>query len=250
VRITVVDTPEQVAQLLAARIAGAVQDRPDIVLGLAAGQTPVAAYAELRRLHASGALDLSRATSFNLDEFVGVGPAHRGSLRFFMERHLFSGVNLPPHRVHFLDGTAADLEAECLRYDTALQRRGGIGLQILGIGANGHIGFNEPAAELESRTHRVRLRESSRRANAALFADCVDAVPVEALTLGVGAILQAERIVLAATGGQKAECVERTVNGPVTTWLPASLLQLHRDVEVLLDRAAASKLAERASSAG
>lgn len=240
--LTIVPTAEDVAQSLAARIVEALRARPETVLGLPAGHTPVGAYGRLRELCAAGEVDFSRASSFNLDEFIGIDGAHPGSFRRFMDRHLLSGVNLDPSRIHFLNGAAADPDVECRRYDEAIASCGGIDLQILGIGANGHIGFNEPAESLAAETHRVRLKNSTRRDNAALFGNRVDAVPLEALTMGIGAILRAARIVLVAMGERKAECVEQAVHGPITTWLPASLLQAHRNVEVLLDRAAASKL--------
>jgi glucosamine-6-phosphate deaminase len=242
VTITIVPTAEDVAQALAARVVEALHADPEAVLGLPTGLTPVGAYSRLRELCAAGKVDFSRAASFNLDEFVGIEATHPGSFRQFMERHLFTGVNLAPARIHFLDGAARDLEAECRRYDTAIAAGGGIDLQILGIGANGHIGFNEPAASLAAETHRTGLKESTRRDNAALFDSQLDTVPREALTMGIGSILRAERVVLVAMGERKAECVEQALHGPVTTWLPASLLQVHRNVEVLLDREAASKL--------
>jgi len=144
--------------------------------------------------------------------------------------------------VHFLNGAAADLDAECERYEAAIDAAGGIDLQLLGLGANGHIGFNEPGEELEARTHRVRLHDVTRRENAALFGDNAGSVPGEALSMGMATILRARRIVLIATGERKARCVERTVRGPLTTRLPASFLQTHRDVELFLDRASASLL--------
>ena len=167
--IRIFDTPDETARAVAERVAAAVGDRPALVLGLPTGRTPIATYAELRRLHAAGALDLSQATTFNLDEFAGVEPSHPGSFRTFMERHLFVEAALDPARIHFLDGAAPDLDAECGRYESAIDAAGGIDLQLLGIGANGHIGFNEPADELAARTHRVRLADSTRRDNAALF---------------------------------------------------------------------------------
>jgi glucosamine-6-phosphate deaminase len=159
-----------------------------------------------------------------------------------MEQHLFSGVNLAPERIHFLDGAARDLDTECERYEAEVAAAGGLGLQLLGIGANGHIGFNEPGAELAARTHRVTLADSTRRDNAALFGGDPANVPREALSMGVGTILKATEIVLIATGERKAQCIEQTVHGPVTTRLPASFLQLHPRVEFYLDRPAASKL--------
>ena len=157
-----------------------------------------------------------------------------------MERHLFEGVNLRAERIHFLDGVAADLNAECERYEAALAAAGGIDLQLLGIGTNGHIGFNEPGDHLPVRTHRVRLMESTRRDNAMLFDNDPSRVPTEALSMGIGTILRARRIVLVATGGKKAECIRQATSGRLTTHVPASMLQVHADVELILDREAAS----------
>lgn len=202
----------------------------------------MAAYAELRARHAAGDMDFSRVTTFNLDEFAGIEPSHPGSFRTFMERHLFAGVGLRPEQIHFLNGAAPDLDAECERYESAIESAGGIHLQLLGIGANGHIGFNEPAEELAARTHRVTLAESTRRDNAALFGGDPACVPREALSMGMGTILKAGTLILMATGERKARCVEQAVHGPLTTRLPASFLQVHRQVELYLDREAASKL--------
>ncbi len=241
-RVEVFPSDRAVAKALARRISDAVRDNPRLVLGLPTGRTPVALYHELVSLHDRGRLDFSRVTTFNLDEFVGIPASHPGSYRSFMEGHLFGRVNIDRARVNFLHGDAADLEAECARYERAIMDAGGIDLQVLGIGTNGHIGFNEPARELQSRTHRVRLRPETRRSNAALFGGSVEAVPEEALSMGMATILQARSLVLLATGRSKASCVERVVAGPLTTELPASFLQLHRDVDVMLDDAAAEKL--------
>ena len=241
-QLQIFENADQAAQALARRIASVLRSDPDVVLGLPTGRSPVAAYAELRRMHAAGSVDFSRASTFNLDEFAGVAADHPGSFRRFMEEHLFRGVNVDRDRVHFLDGAAADLDAECERYEAAIDAAGGIGLQILGIGANGHIGFNEPGEALAARTHRVTLHEVTRRENAALFGGDADSVPREALSMGMATILRARRIVLIATGEHKAGCVERATRGPLTTRLPASFLQTHRDVELFLDRAAAALL--------
>ncbi len=240
--LRIFDTPEDAAAALARRIAGALRERPATVLALPTGRTPIGTYAELRRLHAAGEVDFSQASSFNLDEFAGVAPADPGSFRTFMEHHLFGAVNLSPERIFFLDGTAADLDRECERYESRIHEAGGIDLQLLGIGANGHIGFNEPGEELVGRTHRVMLAESTRRDNAALFGGDPARVPREALSMGMATILKARAIILLATGERKAQCVERTVRGPLTTRLPATFLQLHRAAELYLDRAAASRL--------
>jgi len=242
VTIEVFDTAEDVARAVAARVAGALAGRPSLVLGLPTGRTPIATYAELRRLHRAGRADFSRASTFNLDEFAGVAASHPGSFRTFMNTHLFDSVNVAPSRIHFLNGTAADLDAECERYEAEIAGAGGLGLQILGIGGNGHIGFNEPGGELVAATHRVTLADSTRRDNAALFGGDPAQVPREALSMGMGTILKAAEILLIATGERKAQCIERTVRGPVTTRLPASFLQLHARAEFYLDRAAASRL--------
>ncbi len=227
---------------MAARVAAALGARPALVLGLPTGRTPVGTYGELRRLHRAGTVSFARAVTFNLDEFAGIPPSHPGSFRTFMEAHLFSGTDLPMSHIHFLDGTARDLDAECERYESAITSAGGLDLQLLGIGSNGHIGFNEPAAALAARTHRVRLAESTRHDNAPLFGGDHSRVPEEALSMGMGTILKAAEILLIATGARKARCVERMVNGPVSTQLPASFLQLHRSVELFVDAAAAQRL--------
>jgi glucosamine-6-phosphate deaminase len=242
VKISVFDNERVLARTLAVQIAATIGQRPALVLGLATGRTPVRLYHELGSLHAQGQADFSRVTTFNLDEFVGIPGTHPGSYRTFMHEHLFSRVNLPPEQIHFLDGTAPDPDAECERYETAIAAAGGIDLQILGIGTNGHIGFNEPARALSARTHRVALRASTRRSNATLFNGDLAQVPAEALSMGMASILHARRIVLMATGKSKARCIEGMVRGPIDPRLPASFLQLHRDVELVLDRAAASVL--------
>jgi glucosamine-6-phosphate deaminase len=160
-----------------------------------------------------------------------------------MDEHLFKPAGIPGEQIGFLNGAAPDPVAECERYEEAIAAAGGIDVQILGIGTNGHIGFNEPARELQSRTHRVRLKPETRRSNAALFGGDAEAVPPEALSMGMATILQARSIVLLATGRSKAGCIARVVNGPITTRLPASFLQLHHDVEIVLDEGAAQTLA-------
>ena len=239
-KITVLDSSDEVAAALAERVASALEANPDAVFGLASGRTPVDGYAELRRMHAAGQTDWSRVSTFNLDEFAGIDGRHPGSFRTFMQRHLFDGVNLRADRIHFLNGAAADLNAECDRYEAAIAAAGGIDLQLLGIGTNGHIGFNEPADDLPVRTHRVRLMESTRRDNAMLFDNDPSRVPAEALSMGIGTILRARRIVLVATGEKKAECIRQATDGRLTTRVPASMLQVHAEVELILDRGAAS----------
>jgi glucosamine-6-phosphate deaminase len=242
IRIRVFETADAVAEAFARDLARCVRRNPALVLGLATGRTSIPVYQQLVRLHERGRLDLSRVTTFNLDEFVGGARRDRRKYRAFMDEHLFARVQMPRARIHFLDGAARDLDAECRRYERAIQHAGGIDLQILGLGANGHIGFNEPGEALHAQTHRTRLREPTRRANAFLFGGRVAAVPREALSMGMATILYARRIVLLATASEKSRCVERMLRGPVTPRLPASFLQLHRGAEVWLDRAAASRL--------
>lgn len=241
-RVSVYPNERGVARALAERLADLIARKPSLVLGLPTGRTPVLLYRELALLHQEGRVDFSRVTTFNLDEFLGVAPTDPGSYRTFMEHHLFSRVNITPSRVNFLNGATKDPDAECARYETAIEKAGGIDLQILGIGTNGHIGFNEPARELQSHTHRVTLKPETRKSNAALFGGDPEKVPAEALSMGMTTILHARSIVLVATGKSKAACVERVVNGPITTDLPASFLQLHADAELMLDEAAAVKL--------
>jgi glucosamine-6-phosphate deaminase len=244
-RILVFHDDRAAARALAQRIAQAVGENPRLVLGLPTGRTPVALYRELVSLHAKGGLDFSQVTTFNLDEFVGIPPSHPGSYRSYMEAHLFGRVNLDPSRIHFLRGDAPDLARECARYEAEIADAGGIDLQVMGIGTNGHIGFNEPARGLEPRTHRVALKAETRRSNAALFGGDPDQVPAEALSMGMATILQSRALVLLATGKSKAACVERAVGGPLTTELPASFLQLHHDVDLMLDEAAAGRIREQ-----
>jgi len=245
IRVTVFPNDRAAARALACRTAEALAANPSLVLGLPTGRTPVRLYKELVSLASHGRADFSRARTFNLDEFLGLDPPHPGSYRTFMEDHLFRHVGIPPAQVNFLDGAARDPEAECARYEEAIAAAGGIDLQILGIGTNGHIGFNEPARELKARTHRVRLKPETRRSNAALFGGDAAAVPEEALSMGMATILQARSIVLLATGRSKAACIDRVVNGPITTDLPASFLQLHHDVQIVLDEPAAARLTGR-----
>ncbi|CAN5817257.1 glucosamine-6-phosphate deaminase [soil metagenome] len=240
-RITVFPDTGTAAAVVAARIAAALQQNPSLVIGLATGRTPVALYAELARVTAARRLDWSSATTFNLDEFLGVPPEHPGSYRQFMEGHLFRHVNLRPERLNFLVGTAP-AEEECQRYERAIAAAGGIDLQILGIGTNGHIGFNEPGPSLQSRTHRVELKPETRQSNVMLFGGDLSNVPAEALSMGMATILQARSVILLANGESKASCVAQVVNGPLTTSLPASFLQLHHCVDIILDAAAALEL--------
>jgi glucosamine-6-phosphate deaminase len=242
VKIRIFRTEDQLADAVARCVVQHLQEQPKLVLGLPTGRTPLRFYRALTARHAKGESDYSQVNTFNLDEFVGIDPSHPGSYRSYMHQHLFRHVNLSKRQTHFLDGQAKDLEAECARFEDRILRAGGIDLQLLGIGENGHIGFNEPAAELSPWSHRVKLTLASRRANAGFFGDKLADVPAEALSMGMSTIMHARSIVLMATGEQKAEIIAKTVSGAISTRIPASLLQLHSKVEILLDEAAASQL--------
>jgi glucosamine-6-phosphate deaminase len=231
-------TAEAAARALAREVGSAIEANPRLVLGLPTGRTPVPFYRELTACCGRRRIDFSRVTTFNLDEFVGLHAADPRSFRAYMQRHLFDHVTISPRRIHFLNGAAPDPLAECRRYERVIARAGGLDLVILGLGVNGHIGFNEPGDTLIARTHRTKLAASTRRANEAGFV----IPPREALTMGMATILRSRRIVVLATGRGKARVVSRMVNGPITTRLPASFLQLHRSVEVWVDRGAQSEL--------
>jgi glucosamine-6-phosphate deaminase len=241
-RIEIYETEETLAHALAVSIASSIHEHPGIVLGLPTGRTPIALYRELAALTREQQLDWSGVRTFNLDEFVGLGDRAPGSYRRFMQEHLFQHVNIPPEHVGFLEGRAADLDAECDRYEEAIQCVGGIDLMILGIGENGHIGFNEPCDVLPARTHRVKLEEPSRAGNALWFGGDINAVPREALSMGMATILNAREVVLMATGEGKAGAVREMIKGGITTEVPASFLQLHPHAAVLLDADAAALL--------
>jgi glucosamine-6-phosphate deaminase len=242
VKLEVYDSEEALARTLAATIAETIRRKPDIVLGLPTGRTPILLYRELVATTHATSLDWSRVRTFNLDEFVGLGDGVPGSYRRFMDDQLFRHVNIPPANVGFLNGRASDSDAECERYERAIASAGGIDLMLLGIGGNGHIGFNEPRHVLPARTHRVVLEEPTRAANALWFGGDLAAVPRAALSMGMATILNAREVVLVATGEGKADAVREMVAGGITTELPASFLQLHPHVTVMLDEDAAAGL--------
>lgn len=239
--IQVFASEDQLDEACADLIGGMIRIKPRAVLGLATGGTPLGVYRRLIDDYSNGLVSFRQATSFNLDEYIGLPEDHPESYHAYMRRYLFDHIDLPLSRAHLPNGNAADLEAECRRYDALIEEAGGIDLLILGIGYNGHIGFNEPNRELSAGTHVAELAEETLRANARFFRS-IDEVPKRAITMGVGTILKARTIVLMAKGEDKADVVRRALEGPVTTDCPASLLQTHPQLIVLLDRAAASKL--------
>lgn len=232
------------AQQAAVRAAGLYVDllrrKPDAVLGLATGSTPLGLYARLAALYRAGELSFRRATSFNLDEYVGLPATHSQSYRYFMEHNLFSHVDLPAERTHVPSGLDVS-DAALAGYDAAIEAAGGIDLQLLGLGGNGHIGFNEPGTPFGLGTHVVELTARTRQDNARFFAS-LDEVPTHAATMGVKTVMHARAILLLAFGSAKAEAVRAALIGPVTEEVPASVLQLHPDVTVICDEEAAKLL--------
>ncbi|MGI6494844.1 MAG: glucosamine-6-phosphate deaminase [Kiritimatiellia bacterium] len=223
---------DEMSRQAADLVADVVRAKPGAVLGLATGSTPIGTYKHLVRMVREGTLDLSRVTTVNLDEYVGLPPSHPQSYRYFMERHLFRPANLAPEQTFLPDGMASDPEAEGRRYDALIESLGGIDLQLLGIGFDGHIGFNEPCDEFVKATHPVDLDPSTIRANARFFASEAE-VPRRAITMGIGAILAARRVLLLACGEGKRAIFDAAVYGPITPRLPASILQLHPDATFL-----------------
>jgi glucosamine-6-phosphate deaminase len=222
-------------------IARVIRDKPNAVLGLATGRTPERLYQELIRMHHSEGLDFSRVTTFNLDEYVGLSGAHPQSYRYFMGEKLFRHVNIDLGRTHVPDGTAKDLHAECRAYEEKIAAAGGIDLQLLGLGRNGHIGFNEPTGSLRSRTWIKILSEQTLRDNSSVFGS-FEQMPRHALTMGIGTILDARRCLLLAFGPPKARAVEQMIEGPLSAICPASALQLHPRATVIVDEASAAGL--------
>lgn len=215
--------------------------KPGSILGLATGSTPVGIYRQLAEWYRKGDLDFSEAATVNLDEYYGLGSADEQSYHYFMEKNFFSQVNLRPERHFLLDGKNEDSDAECARYEALIASLGGIDLQLLGLGHNGHIGFNEPAETFAGGVHLVNLAERTIEANRRFFPSA-EAVPAQAYTMGIQTILHAEKILLAVSGEDKAEVLRQVIKGPVSPRVPGSVLQLHPDVVVVADKAAAGKL--------
>lgn len=236
----IIDSRENAARLAAQQYVGLLARKPEAVLGLATGSTPLGLYDELARLCAEGKLSFARCTTFNLDEYVGLDGSHDQSYRYFMDKNLFERVDVRRDATHVPSGkTVSDEDAA--KYDDEIKAAGGIDLQLLGIGLNGHIGFNEPLTPFTSVTHIVKLTDSTREANKRFFKS-IDEVPTHAVTMGIHTVMQAKSIILMAFGENKAEIMKETIEGKPTTAVPASLLQLHDDVTVYIDEAAASKL--------
>ncbi len=215
--------------------------KPDMVLGLATGSTPEGLYQKLIEAYRGGTIDFSNVRTFNLDEYYGIDEDNDQSYHYFMKEKLLDHVNIPMENTHILDGMAEDVHAECMDYERRIDEAGGIDLQILGIGKNGHIGFNEPGDVFIRRTHLVDLDQETIQANSRFFT-CKEEVPTQALTMGIETIMKARKIILIASGEGKAEAIYRAVKCEIHPMVPASILHVHPDVTVIVDEEAASKL--------
>lgn len=233
---------DRIGQLVADEIAALIASKPDAVLGLATGSSPLRIYDAVADRVADGTISLARASAFTLDEYVGLPEGHRCRYRTVIEEDFVSRVDLPTEAVHGPNGGAADLAAACASYEAAMREAGGVDLQILGIGTDGHIAFNEPGSSFASRTRVKTLTAQTRRDNARFFDGDVDAVPVHCLTQGLGTIMEARHVVLVATGDGKAAAVHQLVEGPVSALWPGTILQHHPRVTVFVDDAAAAHL--------
>lgn len=240
-RIIVTKSYEEMSMEATKIVAGQMYLKPESVLGLATGSTPLQMYKQLIAVHETVGLDFSRARSFNLDEYIGLDPENPQSYHYFMQQNFFSRINIKPENIYIPNGMAEDIEAEGKYYDSLIDQMGGIDLQVLGIGQNAHIGFNEPDVKFEATTHKVKLDEETIQANARFFADAEE-VPRYAISMGIKTIMLARKVILLANGRNKAEAVCKAVCGSVSPAAPASILQLHRDVTVIVDQEAAAKL--------
>lgn len=240
-RVIVVTTVEEMGKKAAQLIAQEIKKHASPVLGLATGSTPISVYKELIRLHKEEGLDFSTTITFNLDEYVGLAPDHPQSYRYFMNKNLFDHININRKNTHVPDGLAKDISKFCEEYEDMIEDVGGIDIQLLGIGSNGHIGFNEPGSSLGSLTRIKTLNEKTIEDNARFFEKKKD-VPTQAITMGIGTILNAKKVVLTANGAKKADAIAKALEGPVSSMVPASALQLHRFTTFVISEDVATKL--------
>lgn len=236
----IINTREKINELVSQEYLKLINEKPDAILGLATGSTPLGLYAKLVELVKNGSVSFKNVKTFNLDEYIGLSPEHDQSYRYFMDKNLFEQIDIVPDNTHVPSGLSAD-EKVCEDYENALRQAGEMDIQLLGLGPNGHIGFNEPLTPFDSTTHIVELTESTREANKRFFAS-IDEVPTHAITMGISSIMRAKKIILIAFGAAKAETVKKVIEGKPTTAVPASLLQLHDNLDIYLDFEAASML--------
>lgn len=237
--VLIYENEEQIGIAAGNYMCGQVLQKPDSVLGLATGSTPLKPYGQMIELYKKSIVDFSKVTTFNLDEYVNLDVNDKNSYHSFMHENLFDHINIPEENINFLDGNAADLDEECRRYEKKIKAAGGIDIQLLGIGSNGHIAFNEPADCFQRWSHVVTLKESTVKDNSRFFKS-IEEVPTQAVTMGIGSIMQAKKILIIAIGENKAKAIKQLIDGNVTPMCPASVLQFHKDVTLMLDKAAAS----------
>lgn len=240
-RLMVTKTYDEMSKVAANEMADSIKSNPEIILGLATGGTPIGMYKNLIKMYNDGELDFSKVTSINLDEYVGLSGEHDQSYRYFMNTNLFNHINIDKSKTFVPNGLAKNIEEECKSYDARIENMGGIDLQLLGLGANGHIGFNEPGEVLSVGTHLTDLKESTIEANARFF-ESIEDVPRKAVTMGLGGIMKAKKIMVIASGEGKAEVVKAMMSGKITTEIPATMLQMHNNVVLIVDEVAASLL--------
>jgi len=239
--IIIQDNKTTASSLAAKVIVSQIKQKPNSVLGMATGNTQLLLYKELIRLYKNGLVDFSEITAFNLDEYIGLDPNHPSSYHSYMWNNFFNHINIKNHRVHIPNGIAPDIDEHCKQYEGAIKASGGIDLQLLGLGADGHIGFNEPTSSLSSRTRIKTLTKKTIEDNAPLF-DNEKEMPRHVITMGVGTIMESKICLLLAFGEQKAEALRLTVEGAICSNVPASILQMHPRTIIIADEVAASKL--------
>ena len=242
-RLMITESYEELSKAAAEEFAKVIKEKPNAVLGLATGGSPVGMYKELIKMYEKNELDFSKVTTVNLDEYIGLNPEHNQSYRHFMNENLFNHININIANTFVPNGLADNLEVECKEYDKKIMELGGIDIQLLGVGNNGHIAFNEPDEQLSAGTHVISLTENTIEANSRFFENIND-VPKKAITMGLGGIMKAKKIILIASGESKAEAIKGLFSGKITTDNPASMLQRHRDVTVIVDKEAAKLIKE------
>ena len=240
-KIVIVENYEEMSKRAAVIFASQIVLKPDSVLGLATGSTTIGMYKELINIYGRDALDFSKVSTFNLDEYYKLDEDNEQSYNYFMNKNFFNHVNIKRDNINMPNGKSEDTVRDCARYDKKIVDLGGIDLQVLGIGANGHIGFNEPNTNFEAETRLVELEKQTIKANSRFF-NSIGEVPTKAVSMGIKTIMQSKKIILLASGIEKADAIEKAVNGKITPELPASILNLHKDVTIIVDRDAASLL--------